>query len=268
MRHYCYWLVVCLFAFQEAKAQTSSILKDLRIEHLTTEQGLASNTISTILQDNKGFIWLLTSVGLNRYDGHDFKFYGYSAKDLNSITPGWFDGIIDRKNDVIWLSDITYRHLYSFLPASEKFILYDYQPGQNNSGYQGIESDSTGTLWMATTTGLESNNPKTKKNHTYTHIPGDTTTISSSNISQIEKDENGKIWLLVKKNNRCQIDYFDPYIGKVIGHITDNTLMPPSDPNFKPVDHNASPGDYNINTGKNGNLWIAAGQNGLYKSFI
>ncbi|HKB45271.1 MAG TPA: two-component regulator propeller domain-containing protein, partial [Chitinophagaceae bacterium] len=208
-----YYLLVWLFAlhFNEAKAQTNSILKELRMEHLTTEQGLASNSINVILQDSKGFMWFVTGNGLNRYDGYNFRFYGYNAKDSNSITSGWFDGIIDYKNAMIWLSNTSFRRLYSFLPATEKFKLYEYPPNSvkssANSEYQGIASDSTGIFWMATTTGLNSYNLKTKKNHLYTHRTDDKTTIISNNISQIEKDDMGKLWLLMKNNNNYEIDY-------------------------------------------------------------
>ena len=180
MRHFHYCLLVWLFAFHfhEARAQTNSILKELRMEHLTTEQGLASNSVTKILQDSKGFMWFITTNGLNRYDGYNFKYYGYNAEDANSITAGWFYGIIDNKNATIWLSNMQLRHLYlySFLPATEEFKLYGDQPNpinsDGNSEYQGIASDSSGTLWIATTTGLSSYNPKTKNPQLYTHITG------------------------------------------------------------------------------------------------
>ncbi len=86
-----------VFYSSGANAQPLSFLKELKMEHITTEQGLSGNIITKILQDRKGFIWILTSQGLNRYDGYRFKFYGYNAKDSNSITPGWFDGAIDNK---------------------------------------------------------------------------------------------------------------------------------------------------------------------------
>lgn len=38
--------------------------------YLTIDDGLSSNTVRALLQDRHGFIWLGTSRGLNRYDGH------------------------------------------------------------------------------------------------------------------------------------------------------------------------------------------------------
>jgi len=38
--------------------------------HLTTSNGLPSNSISTIIKDSDGFMWFGTSDGLTRYDGY------------------------------------------------------------------------------------------------------------------------------------------------------------------------------------------------------
>ena len=37
-----------------------------------------------IYQDSKGFIWLATNDGLNRFDGYEFKVYGYQSNGFNS----------------------------------------------------------------------------------------------------------------------------------------------------------------------------------------
>src|SRR5258708_6282112 len=61
----------------------------------------------------------------------------------------------------------------------------------------------------------------------------------------------------MKKNKNYEIDYFDPYKGKVIEHITGRALILPANLNRTPL-------FYHLNIGKNGNLWIGCEQNGLY----
>ena len=39
------------------------------------KEGLPSSTIYSIIQDNKGFIWIGTESGLVRYDGTKFRVY-------------------------------------------------------------------------------------------------------------------------------------------------------------------------------------------------
>ena len=38
--------------------------------YLTIDEGLSSNTVRALMQDRKGFVWIGTSRGLNRFDGH------------------------------------------------------------------------------------------------------------------------------------------------------------------------------------------------------
>ncbi|HWY10785.1 MAG TPA: two-component regulator propeller domain-containing protein [Bacteroidia bacterium] len=50
------------------------------------EQGLSQSSISSILQDNKGFIWLGTQDGLNRYDGRIIDHYNFKPFDSKTIS--------------------------------------------------------------------------------------------------------------------------------------------------------------------------------------
>lgn len=50
----------------------------------TTLNGLSQNDVQCIYKDSRGFIWLATNDGLNRFDGYDFKVYGYHSKGLTS----------------------------------------------------------------------------------------------------------------------------------------------------------------------------------------
>jgi ligand-binding sensor domain-containing protein len=59
--------------------------QSVRFEHLTTEQGLSSDIVWGVVQDDHGFIWMGTLDGLNRYDGNTLKVYRYDPKDPNSL---------------------------------------------------------------------------------------------------------------------------------------------------------------------------------------
>ncbi len=52
---------------------------------LTVEDGLPSNKVSAFAETNDGFIWIGTNKGLARYDGSQFKTFGYKPEDSTSI---------------------------------------------------------------------------------------------------------------------------------------------------------------------------------------
>jgi ligand-binding sensor domain-containing protein len=59
--------------------------RNLIFDRLGFDQGLSQVTISTIIQDRNGFMWIGTQEGLNRYDGHSFETYYHIEDDPNSL---------------------------------------------------------------------------------------------------------------------------------------------------------------------------------------
>ena len=64
--------------------------------HITTEDGLADNDVHYIVQDTKGFIWIATKNGLQKYDGYNFTTFHHNPQDSQSISS---DNIIALSTD-------------------------------------------------------------------------------------------------------------------------------------------------------------------------
>ena len=58
----------------------------IRFEHLTVKDGLSQNYVISILKGSKGFLWIGTSDGLNKYDGYNFTKYRHSPADPTSLS--------------------------------------------------------------------------------------------------------------------------------------------------------------------------------------
>jgi ligand-binding sensor domain-containing protein len=58
----------------------------IQFEHITIEDGLSQKSVICILQDTRGFLWIGTSNGLNKYDGYNFTKYRYSPNDQTSLS--------------------------------------------------------------------------------------------------------------------------------------------------------------------------------------
>lgn len=67
------------------------------IRHLTEDDGLSSNYTRCCLQDSRGFIWIGTGAGLDRYDGEQIRSFTHPTRCLtqtgNLIWAGTEDGI-------------------------------------------------------------------------------------------------------------------------------------------------------------------------------
>lgn len=55
--------------------------------HYNIENGVSSNNISTLFQDQKGYIWIGTENGLNRFDGNQFTLYQKTIHSIPISTP-------------------------------------------------------------------------------------------------------------------------------------------------------------------------------------
>src|SRR5574339_1238785 len=58
----------------------------VQFEHLTIEDGLSQNAGLVIFQDSKGYLWIGSQDGLNRYDGFTFKVFKHDPDNPNSIS--------------------------------------------------------------------------------------------------------------------------------------------------------------------------------------
>lgn len=70
------------------------------IRHLGVEDGLASRVVKCATQDSRGFVWMGTKYGLNRYDGQGFELY---TKEKDKLQSNEVIEIIEDNNGFLWL---------------------------------------------------------------------------------------------------------------------------------------------------------------------
>lgn len=70
---------------------------------LTIDQGLSSNKITTLFQDSRGYLWIGTEDGLNRYDGYQMEVFRHNPIDSLSITDNFITAIQEADNGDLWV---------------------------------------------------------------------------------------------------------------------------------------------------------------------
>jgi signal transduction histidine kinase/ligand-binding sensor domain-containing protein len=117
MRLLC--LLISLILVQYAHTQ-----EPLRV--FSTRNGLSQNTATCIYQDRKGFLWIGTQDGLNRYDGYQFKHFKHNPEDSTSISDQFITAICEDGNGELWVG--TRHGLNRFNSNTEKFTHYYPDP--------------------------------------------------------------------------------------------------------------------------------------------
>lgn len=103
---------------QETSIDTLSLPIDVRVKFVTLQDGLPSNAVSDIYQDQKGFMWFSTNNGLARYDGNQMKVYLQDSAYASSS-----DRRVKRITED---KDFKYMRIYT---ASETFYCLDMTTG-------------------------------------------------------------------------------------------------------------------------------------------
>lgn len=108
-----------LLAAQVGMAQVRPIIKRVKLQHIGIEHGLSQGLVNLIAQDHRGFIWMATKDGLNRYDGNQFKVYRHIPDDTLSLSENNIHTLTVDKRGLIWISYFD-RNVDVFDPETEK----------------------------------------------------------------------------------------------------------------------------------------------------
>jgi len=144
-----------IFIFFFVNSQVTAQVYIPFFKSIRTEQGLSHNKVNRIMEDSRGFIWIGTEDGLNRYDGRYFKIFRRSENGTSGISGNIINDIFEDTKGVIWIATADgglTRYDYRLEPKLQ-FKQYKFKPNQKfgiteNSILRIVESN--GCLWLAT----------------------------------------------------------------------------------------------------------------------
>jgi len=170
----------------------------LNFTHIFSEQGLSQNTVHSILQDKRGFMWFATEDGLDRYDGYNFKVYKNNPQDPTSISDNFIWSIYQDKNGVLWIGTNN-GGLCKYDELTDSFISYKNNPLDKNTitfnNVRTIVEDSHGNLWVGTENGLDKFDREKDVFVHYKYDPNNKFSLSDNVVLALCEDKDGNLWI-------------------------------------------------------------------------
>ena len=168
--------------------------------------GLSQSVVNCIFQDSKGFIWIGTQNGLNRFNGYNFEIFTYNPGDTNSISNNWIYGIAEDKQGNLWIG--TKGGLNKFHAREKRFEKIRYSipfPLEVTDYIYDVKCSREGMILVNTAPVLTILDPVTSRiNHFLSSLPYDGG-VNDNSLPLLE-DRQGNIWMGSTRGLSC----FDP----------------------------------------------------------
>lgn len=142
------WFAVCvLVMLGPAAAQAED---GIQFANLSVEDGLSQTSVQAIVQDRRGFMWLGTQEGLNRFDGRSFLQYFNDGGD-RSLTHNWIWTLHQDPRGRIWIGTDG-GGLNRFDPDTGRFHHFTHREDDPASiagnVVRSVLTDDQGYLWV------------------------------------------------------------------------------------------------------------------------
>ena len=179
-------------------ADSTRINRNFSIKYLGIESGLSNNAVTSIYQDERGFMWIGTYDGLNRYNGNDFQVFRNFPRDSSTLVNNRIVSIYGRENEV-WVGTKRGLSVYNVLTGQfeSRFLKGNFGNSEKiKYDINKIGGNST-EIWLATAgRGLLEEDAA----GSFRQIPikSENTFLYDFHAKSFDLDSKGNIWCFVQ----------------------------------------------------------------------
>ncbi|MGB2868661.1 MAG: two-component regulator propeller domain-containing protein [Bacteroidota bacterium] len=130
------------------RALSNPLLKELQLDHWSTNDELPGNRITAILQTNDGYLWIGTEKGLAQFDG--LKFRVYNSANTPEMIHNVVTTMVEDKEGVLWIGTGG-GGLLRFQNGA--FTSHSQATGLSSNYIPALCCDRSGALWIGTSGG-------------------------------------------------------------------------------------------------------------------
>ncbi|CAM2070024.1 Response regulator [Sulfidibacter corallicola] len=173
--------------------------KTLHFARYDDQAGLSQNSALSLHQDRKGYIWIGTQDGLNRFDGYTFRTFKNVPGDPHSLSDDWVWVIDEDRNGTMWVGTHS-GGLNRFHRDTERFDRYPADRANPDmladAEVRAFYQDPQGTIWVGTRHGglhrlRADGRGFDRLNRT---VPGGPD-MSRAFVTEILEDRSGLLWV-------------------------------------------------------------------------
>lgn len=96
--------VICFLIIISAPIRVlASEVSKINFEKLSVDEDLSNENVTSIFQDRKGYIWIGTFDGLNRYDGENIKVYNCDINNENTLSSTYITALEEDDCGNMWI---------------------------------------------------------------------------------------------------------------------------------------------------------------------
>jgi len=186
-------VVVCILCGQQLFAQN----EQFKFKQLGINEGLSHPQTSSIFKDSRGFIWVGTAFGLNRFDGYTVKSFYHDPRDTTSLIVDAISSLFEAPEGLLVVRTSEGLNVYN--PEKENF---NRKPESFLSKYGAssqlinIVRDDDNSFWFVELGKLIWHHPQEHKLLSIQHIDGDSTSIIEDKICAFAIDKKDNHWLV------------------------------------------------------------------------
>lgn len=192
-------IVVGLFYFSPA----FSVIKydeliTASVDFVDADSGFLATIGGPLSQDSKGFVWLPTDKGMQRFDGLNVTTFPFAEK-FNDGHPYQFNAVYEDRDLNLWFGTVE-SGLLRFSKKEQRIFYYPHILSDSSTigsrNVWNIFQDSQGRIWVGTYLGgLNEYIPESDSFKRYLEIPEDEGGLNVATITPPTEDLSGNIWL-------------------------------------------------------------------------
>ncbi|MDC7223445.1 MAG: two-component regulator propeller domain-containing protein, partial [Spirochaetales bacterium] len=173
---------------------------DFYFDRLDREDGLSHPSVSAIVQDSRGFLWIGTQDGLSRYDGREFLTFEHKPFRDQGLPNSQIQSLFMGEGDILWVG--TYGGLSRFDIVNLTFTNYSNDPEDPASLLGTIvtaAAEGEEGVWVGTLGGLCLLDEERGRFTRFVNSESDGASLPDNNVRALFYDDNNRLWIGTNK---------------------------------------------------------------------